>query len=105
MVISLNAETSWTKSNTLPDESLGEIRDKRATPNCNKGVYNKSNDIKLNEEKLKAIPIQEKEKGCLLSPYLFNLILGSSSLSNMKRKAREYKFEKKKSKYHYLQMI
>ena len=45
--------------------------------NIVKAIYSKTvANIKLNGEKLKAIPLKsETIKGCALSPYLFNIVL------------------------------
>ena len=76
--------------------------------NIVKTVYRKPvANIKINEEKLEAISLKSgTRKGCPLSPYLFTIVLEvlASTLDN-KRRSRGYKLERKKSKYHYLQMI
>ena len=78
------------------------------TPNSLKAIYNKLvANIKLNGEKLGAIPLKSATKqGCTLSPYLFNIVPEDlpEQLDN-KRRSKGYKLERKKSKYHYLKVI
>jgi hypothetical protein len=52
--------------------------------NLIKAIYNKSiSNIKLNVEKLEALSLKSGTiQGFLLSPYLFNIVLLSSSQSN-----------------------
>jgi hypothetical protein len=66
-----------TKSSTQSNKSLGKIKNSRPIPKHNKSIYNKPvANIKLNGEKLKAIPLKSgTELGCPLSPYLFNIVL------------------------------
>ena len=76
--------------------------------NIVKTIYRKPiANIKLNGEKLEAIPLKSgNRQGCPLSPYLFNIVLEvlAEQFDN-KRRSRGYKLERKKSKYHFLQMI
>jgi hypothetical protein len=61
---------------TLNVESLREIRNTRPIP-IKKAIYSKPiANIKLNIEKLKAIPLQTGTRQCCpLSPFLFNIVL------------------------------
>ena len=76
--------------------------------NMIKAIYsNPVANIKINGEKLEAIPLKSgTRQGCPLSPYIFNIVLEvlAEQLDN-KRRSRGYKLERKKSKYHFLQMI
>ena len=67
MIIKLDAEKAF-KNTSLH----GEIRDTRKIPNIIKAVYIKPTiNIKLNEEKLKAIALKSgTRQGCPLSPYI-----------------------------------
>ena len=76
--------------------------------NIIKAIYSKPvANIKLNGEKLEAIPLKSgTRQGCPLSPYLFNIVLEVLARAiRQQRRSRGYKLERKKSKYHYLQMI
>ena len=76
--------------------------------NIIKAIYSKPiANIKLNGEKLEAIPLKSgTRQGCPLSPCLFNIVLEVlPEHFNNKRRSRGYKLERKKSKYHFLQMV
>ena len=76
--------------------------------NIVKSMYSKQVvNIKLNGEKLEAIPLKSgTRQGFPLSSYLFNIVLEvlARILDNMRR-SKGYKLERKKSNYHYIQMI
>jgi hypothetical protein len=76
--------------------------------NIIKAIYSKPvANIKLNGEKLEAIPLKSgTRQGCPLSPYLFKIVLEVlARATDNKRRSKWYKLERKKSKYHYFQMI
>jgi hypothetical protein len=78
--------------------------------NMIKAVYRKPvANIKVNGEKLEAILLKiGTRQGCPHSPYLFNIVpevLARAIQFDNKRRSRGYKLERKKSKYHLLQMI
>jgi hypothetical protein len=76
--------------------------------NIGKAIYSKPvANIKLNGEKLEAIPLKLRTRqGCPLSPYLFYIVLEVLPRAiRQKRRPNVYKLERKKSKYHYLQVI
>ena len=73
-----------------------------------KAMYSKPvANIKVNVEKLDAIPLKSGTKqDCPLSPYLFDIVL--EVLARTIRQQKEIKgtqIRRKKSKYHFLQMI
>ena len=73
--------------------------------NIIKAIHSKPTaNIKLNEEKkLKTIPLKSGiRQSCPLSSYLFNVV--PEVLARVTRQQKEYKLERKKSKYYYLQM-
>ena len=76
--------------------------------NMIKAVYSKPvANIKVNGEKLEAISLKSgTRQGCTLSPYLFNILLKIRARAiKQQKEIKGYKLERKKAKYHYLQMI
>jgi hypothetical protein len=67
----------WQSLTPIHDKSHGKIRTSRPTPNIIKAIYSKPvANIKLNGEKLEAIPLKSGTRQvCPLSPYLFNIVL------------------------------
>ena len=74
-----------------------------------RAIYSKPvANLKLNGEKLEAIRLKlGTRQSCPLSPFLINIVLEvlARTIRQKKRTSRGYKLEKKKSNYHYLQMI
>jgi hypothetical protein len=72
--------------------------------NIIKAIYSKPvANIELNGEKLESIPLKPVFP---LSPYLFNIVLEVLARAIQQQKeTKGIKLERKKSKYHYLQMI
>ena len=66
-----------------------------------KAIYSKATaNIKLNGEKLETIPLKSgTRQGRPLFPYLFNIVI---EVLDNKRRAKEYKLERKKSVGQYL---
>jgi hypothetical protein len=76
--------------------------------NVIKAIYSKPVDnIKLYRVKLEAIPLKSGiRQGYPLFPYLFNIVLKILRRAIRQQKASKgYKLERKKSKYHYLEML
>jgi hypothetical protein len=76
--------------------------------NMIKAIYSKPvANIKVNGEKLEAIPLKSGTRQCCpLSPYLFNIVLEVLARAiQQQQEIKGYKLEKKKSKHHFLQMI
>ena len=72
-------------------------------PYLSKGnIHQTSSQQQINGEKLEGIPQKTRTR---LSLYLFNIVLKVLVRENNKRRSKGYKLERKKSKYHNLQMI
>jgi hypothetical protein len=109
MIISLDAEKASDKiQHSFMIKVLESSGIQGPYLNIVKAIYSKLvANIKLNIEKLEAIPLKSgTRQGCPLSPYLFNIVLKvlPEQLDN-KRRSKLFKLERKNSKYHYLQMI
>jgi hypothetical protein len=78
MVISLDAEKAFDK---IQHRFMIKVLERSGIQgpylNIIKAIYSKPvANIKLNEEKLEAIPLKSgTRQGCPLSPYLFNIVL------------------------------
>ncbi|KAL6089981.1 hypothetical protein STEG23_008524 [Scotinomys teguina] len=78
MIISLDAEKAFDKiQHPFMMKALERVGIQGTFLNIIKAIYSKSTaNIKLNGEKLKAIPLKSgTRQGCPLSPYLFNIVL------------------------------
>ena len=109
MIISLNAEKAFAK---IQHPFMVKVLERSGIQGPHlyilKAIYSKPvANIKLNGEKLEAIPLKSwTRQGFPLSPYLFNIVF--EMLARAIRQQKDVigiKLEKKKSKYHYLQMI
>ena len=78
MIISLDAEKAFDKiQHPFMIKVLKRLGVQGSYLNIIKAIYSKPTaNIKLNGEKLKAIPLKSgTQQGCSLSPYLFNIVL------------------------------
>ena len=78
MIISLDAEKAFDKiQHPFMIKVLERLGIRGSYLNVIKAIFSKPTaNIKLNGEKLKAIPLKSGTlQGCPLSPYLFNLVL------------------------------
>ena len=78
MIISLDVEKAFDKiQHPFMIKVLERLGIRGSYLNIIKAIYSKQTaNIKLNREKLKAIPLKSgTRQGCPLSPYLFNIVL------------------------------
>jgi hypothetical protein len=109
MIILLDAEKAFDKNHhPFNIKVLEKSGIQGPYVNILKAIYSKPvANIKLNGEKLEAILLKSgTRQGCPFSPNLFSIVLKvlARELDNIRR-SKGYKLERKKSKYHYLQMI
>ena len=109
MIISLDAEKAFDK---IQHPFMLKVLERTGIQgpylNIVKAIYSKPvANIKLNGEKLEAIPLKSgTRQGCPLSPYLFNIVLEVLARAIGQHKdVKGIQIGKKKSNYHYLQMI
>jgi hypothetical protein len=110
MIISLDAEKAFDK---IQDPLMIKVLERSGIQGPYLNII-KSNiqqivaNIKMNGEKLEAIPLNSgTRQGYPLSPYLFNILFEilARAIRQKYRRSRGYKLEGKNSKYHYFQMI
>ena len=89
MIISIDAKKAFDKIQHLfMIKTLPKMGIEGTYLNIVKAIYDKPTaNIILNGEKLKASPLRSgTRQGCPLSPLLFNIVSGSHSYSNQRRK-------------------
>jgi len=109
MIISLDAQKSLDKIQHIFMLKVLERSGIRGPClNIVKAIYSKQiANTKLNGEKLETIPLKSgTRQDCPLPPYLFNILLEVLAKAiRQQKEVKRYKLKRKKSKYHYLQMI
>jgi hypothetical protein len=108
-IISLDAEKAFVK---VQHPFMVKVLERSGTQgpyhNIIKAIYSKAvANIKLNREKLEAIPLKSgTRQGSPLSPYLFNIVLEVlARVIRQQKESKGYNLKWKNSKYHYFQMI
>ena len=89
MVISIDAEKAFEKiQHTFMIKMILKNGHRRNLPQHSKDhIWKAHSNIILNGEKLKAFPLRSgARQGCPLSPLLFNIVFGSPSYSNQRKK-------------------
>ena len=107
MIISIDAEKAFDKiKHQFMINTLQKVGIDGTKFNITKAIHDKATtDITLKSQKLKAFPLRSgTRQGCPLLPLLFNIVIGSSSHSNQRRKRNKRDLNWKKSKTVTLQM-
>ena len=101
MIISIDAEKAFDKiQHPFMIKTLQKVGIEGTYPNIVKAIYDKHTaNIFLNGEKLKPFPLRSgTRQGCPISPLLFNIVFGSCSYSNQRRKRNKRNPNQKRSK-------
>ena len=101
MILSIDVEKAFDKIQHLfliKQKTLQKVGIEGTYLKIINAIYDKPiGNIILNIEKLKEFLLRSgTRQGCLLSPLLFNTVLGSSSHGNQRSKRNESKLERKK---------
>ena len=107
MIISLDAEKAFDKiQHPFMIKFLERSGIQGPYLNIIKAIYSKPvANIKLNGEKLEAIPLKSgTRQGFLVSPYLFNIVLEVLARAIRQKEVKGIQIGKEEVKYHYLQM-
>ena len=99
MIISIDAEKAFDKiQHQLMIKTLQKVGIEGTYLNIIKAIYDKPTaNIILNGEKLEAFPLRSgTRQGCPLSPLLFNIVFGSPSHGNQRRKRNKRNTNRKR---------